>query len=317
MLIPTEVLQVERDLIIAKWPEYRFLTPLTATWLFFEAYKARYKQPGLVLAPGEWRTGEHVGEKIDWSQNNAHLTQLWIARQNADATGLPYGEYMRFAFGFAQARTRKEMPQPNQLAPSQKATVAWEAKFRQHWTLGAKYAAFGGLGALPEYWHQNDRKLPAQIRFRQELIEFDQAHEAKTPVLMENWSLKRHILTDADFAHLPSEIVQAARARAVGDPSRFDGVPFAASRLSPEELLQSCFGVAGSAAGAASVCADCVMRKACDITNERVRKTVLDLTGTEDPIRAKKRDRAAERQRRCRAAKAAAKAVVPKHAVPP
>lgn len=130
--IPRDVLAGEPHLLVRKWPEYAFMSPFQATFVFVQAYQAAFKasfrgnidmnQSETVLGINHAKLRSTPGE----------FTRVWKARQRADAMGMKYDRYLAFAFGFATDRKRKMLPRPNQLHPNAKTEAAWSAKMKQY-----------------------------------------------------------------------------------------------------------------------------------------------------------------------------------------
>ena len=150
-MIPTSFLEAEDELMVIKWPAYRFLSPKHATALFIAEYAKAYKT--------NWSENQDRDEaarmtptaKLDTTCNNAKFTQMWHARQAADLRGVPYDFYLKFCFDFASKRSgRRYPPQPNQLGPNSKTEIAWHAEFAKAWK-GHETVAFQRLDPMVQY----------------------------------------------------------------------------------------------------------------------------------------------------------------------
>src|SRR6056297_322882 len=174
-LIPRGYLAREAELMVLKWPEYRFMPPMQATRLFHTEYVKAYRNHHKRTVDLHESEKIKIGEKLDMRRPNAHLTQLWVARQRADELGMPYSHYLRFEFSFAERRKRKHPPQPNQLGPNPKNEAAWVAKIREYWTDDMCRIELNRMAPLAQFAVENDRGLPAQRRVREDIVELAQA----------------------------------------------------------------------------------------------------------------------------------------------
>ena len=172
-LILKKQLLKEIQLVTLKWPSYRFISPLESTRVFADAYKDAYVDCVRTNLDIEHAEKTKIGDKLSWKERNSDLTQMWIARQHADELGMPYPDYLEFAFKFAVGRQRKRLPQPNQLRPSgETQTIAWNAKLAEFWNEDRFVNAFKRIPALPQYTASNFRGLAAQTSFRDALISY-------------------------------------------------------------------------------------------------------------------------------------------------
>ena len=104
------------------------MSPVQATLVFISAYQAAFKT--------SFRSNiDKNHQSLCWASNPAKLvsapgefTRVWIARQRADGLGMNYPGIFGFAFRFANDRKRKMLPRPNQLHPTVRSAVAWDAK---------------------------------------------------------------------------------------------------------------------------------------------------------------------------------------------
>ncbi|CAO3459905.1 hypothetical protein [Azospirillum argentinense] len=141
---PHDLFAQEPALFRSKWFDYRFLTPVMATYLYAEVYRRTYqrlfarhvdrerakyargtkfeeifpdaggperKAKRLLPAPPKRATGE---------KNKPHqLTGYWVGRQVADAIGAPYDVYIELAMEKCLRWQREYLPRPTQLYSDQ------------------------------------------------------------------------------------------------------------------------------------------------------------------------------------------------------
>ena len=308
ILIPASYLAAERHLLLTKWPGYRFHSPWQATMLFLEAYKKAYK--AFVAANYDFNHAANmeVAGRLRLDRNNAHLTQLWAARQHADGLGIPYENYLAIVFEFVRRRQRKQPPQPNQLRPTPAQEEAWRELFAVDWNAAAWLLALGRMEALPHYCRDNDRGLPAQTLFRDKLVEMSLYHGNLDSFVGLQVIKYRRLTTDDLLERHPAEAVMRADAAAQRDiPHGFyDAEVY--PPVAGMDLVQSCFGLAPVDRSADSVCAFCPTRETCARMYEAASEAVKRRTGSVDPVAEKKRQDNCARQRKFKAKRKAAKA---------
>jgi hypothetical protein len=303
-LIPREHLAREATLMIQKWPAYRFMPPMQATRLFHAEYVKAYKEHHKRTVDLHESEKIKIGEKLDMRRPNAHLTQLWVARQRADALGMPYSHYLRFEFGFAERRKRKHPPQPNQFGPNPRNEEAWSAKISEYWTDDMRRIELNRMAPRAQFAVENDRGLPAQWRFREELVALAQALPDFFEALISRYVVELRYLREEDCAPLGTGIVARALERARAETGPCAPVPHEHDPCAPGSLLQSCFGVPGIPDDE-PVCRTCPHRALCGRTREYVLAETLKKTGSADPRDAARKRKIRERVARHRARKKA------------
>jgi hypothetical protein len=298
-LIPRHLLAREAELMVAKWPAYRFLSPLEATKLFHAEYVEAYKAYYTTNIDYEEGQKIRIGSKLRFLMQNAHLTQAWKARQLADELGMPYPDYLEFEFLFAADRQREHAPQPNQLGPNEKTKDAWFAKLEAFWTPDRYALALNRMDPLPQYARDHDHDLPAQRRFREELIENKAYCEGALDGFVGRYVQSLRYLSVEDCMSLGAEAVVSALDRVAQDAvSNFCPVSIR-QQPEPEAFLQSCFGVPGIM-NDEGVCRDCPLQIKCAATRRDVLHRVKSSTGFEDPIDERRKRKNRERSARFR-----------------
>lgn len=300
-LIPREHLAREATLMIQKWPAYRFMPPMQATRLFHAEYVKAYKEHHKRTVDLHESERIKIGEKLNTRRANAHLTQLWVARQRADELGLPYPEYLRFEFSFAERRKRKHPPQPNQFGPNPRNEEAWAAKISEYWSSDMCRIELNRMTPLAQFAIENDRGLPAQLQLREDLVDLAQELPEFLDALISRYVMELRYLRAQDCAPLGADIVARALERARAETGPHAPVPHEHEPLAPGSLLQSCFGVPGIPDDE-PVCQTCPHRALCRRTREHVLAETFKKTGSADPLDAarkkKNRDRKAKQRAR-------------------
>ena len=299
-IIPREHLAREAELMVLKWPAYRFMPPMQATRLFHAEYVAAYKEHHKRTVDLEESKKIKIGTKLDIRRPNAHLTQLWVARKRADELGMPYSHYLRFEFSFAERRKRKYPPQPNQLGPNRKNEAAWVAKIREYWTDDMCRIELNRMAPLAQFAVENDRGLPAQRQIREDLVDLAQALPGSLEAIIASYVIELRYLREEDCAPLGIEIVARALERARAETGPCAPAPHEHDPLAPGDLLQSCFGVPGIPKDE-PVCRTCPQRALCQRTRKHVLATTEKETGSVDPLDAARKRRNRERKAKQRA----------------
>lgn len=283
--IPREVLADEPYLLVRKWPEYGFMSPLQATIVFTRAYREAFRasfranidrnRSETVLGVNSAKLRSVPGE----------LTRVWKARQRADALGMRYEDYLGFAFRFATDRKRKMLPRPNQLHPTARTEVAWNAKMKQH----LEDCPLRFATPLPQHDLAHDQGLPAQKAFRLHRIQVHRATYRNHLVGMREDVVTNRLLEMRHFAtFVRSDVFEDFRKQVEEEVEQGLLVPAPIPQLQPADLQQSCFGLPGPDRGRDKVCAKCPQISSCVAATDLVLEGVLRATGSKDPIKERK-----------------------------
>jgi len=167
-VIPRQHLAREADLMMSKWPAYRFMSPEEATALFIDAYKVGVKNYTRQTNDIELAERIQPAKSLCTTHNNRYYTQAWMARQVADELGMPYPAYMEFCFDFAGRRRRRTTPQMNQLGPSAATATAWNESLPKFWTLDRWSIEMRRMEPDARYCIDYNLDLPAQRKFKEE-----------------------------------------------------------------------------------------------------------------------------------------------------
>ncbi|MGO4917765.1 hypothetical protein [Pseudogemmobacter sp. W21_MBD1_M6] len=296
--IPRKYLSLEGDLMVTKWPAYRFLNPRRATAIFADDYITAYKN--CVRAEIDKNRAETIQPliKSDFNSNNSGYTNIWMARQHADELGMPYPRYLEFCFHFYLRRQRKQLPQPNQLRPNRDRNPdmakAFYAELEKFWDDDRKKIEFANLTPMPQYCTDYYAELPAQKIFQDQLLQGFRLNPGNLNIFIGIRVLGlRQLTEDSCSALAPPDIFE--RTLDIAKSEMHSGSYTAESYVSPSqsELFQACFGVPGIEADKALVCEACPQRAPCQKLRELVARQLKAETGSADPLRLK----ALEKQR--------------------
>lgn len=287
-VIPRKHRSAEAVLLVKKWPAYRFIDPLEATILFKEKYVEAYKHAYKVNIDREKAERIKIATGFHTRRQNSYLTQMWTARQAADMLSMPYEAYLEFAFGFAVARNRRHLPQPNQLGPNEKTRAAWLGKLEEFWTADRRRVSLTRMEPMAQYALHHDQGLPAQLRFRQELVEAEKDGGHALDGFIERNVLALYYLSLEQCSHIGAEAVSLAAELA---RRSFRGVPHEHEFVGKGDLVQSCFGLPGAEDAICeeeqnfrAACDSCPVRTACTDLREKVVASVMAETGSAEPI---------------------------------
>jgi hypothetical protein len=289
-LLHPKDLAIESELMMTKWFEYRFLSPLAATQLFAIKYREclrRHVRKNLDVDLSTRVSG--VSEKLP-VERAGWFTQLWHARQRADRLMVPYDVLLEFAFDFAFARKRKWVPLPNQLFSTETNGEAWHGKFPDF--IEDYLPLYISALALPQYRLEHDRQLPAQRDFRAFMLdEFKGSTKSYFDRIGKLVHAERYLAQDDCLALLPTddhpEILD--RVRSEDAAGRWEHPP--RLELDDEDFFLSCFGVRESLNVEADPCRRCPLLRQCSATADCVDATTTLKSGSTSPVAEKDKER--------------------------
>ena len=250
--IPARHLIRERDLLVRKWCEYRFLSPEEATLLFADMYRKACRAYVRENLDNELAANV-FGLSLILHPGTMDYTQIWEARVRADELGARYEDYLEHCFGFAARRQRKWTPRPNQLHGCPDARSAWNGIFGQLWD-DRRPVALRRVDA-PQYQLVNDRQLPAQVVFRIELVESLRSSSEDISSTIRRLSVEKRQLKFSDYAPLVAKDYLAEVSQRLVAAALEASTSVA---LDESDLLQTCFAVPGAADSSNPICAQCV-----------------------------------------------------------
>lgn len=283
IFMPMADLACESSLMVTKWPEYRFITPLAATKLFVVEFRRAYAfclRTNVDLLRSE---NSKAGSNIHFLRPGTGETTAWRARQKADAFGLPYPVYLRFCFDFAMRRKRNRLPHINQLFPSNPgARDAWALEFEKFWTDDHQQLAYDTMKFMPQFADLNSRSLPARKTFAVEFLRDVSRRITNLDDFVSGYVVRRNYLSSFELADVVGKNpVAIALTRALNDVRTgvLQKMPFT---VSGADRMQACFGLPG-VSGVGDPCDECPTRASCSSLRELAEEKVLATSGYLDP----------------------------------
>lgn len=295
----------ERDLLLMKWFDYRFLSPLEATELFIEAYRRQYKI-AFAREVDRSRSGEVHGIRMDQFYGNAKLrTQAWRARQRADETGMTYDAYMQASFAFASrksivnddGKTRARMLlSVSQLHHPNSAAEAWDEFRTTFWSelLDNRVVEMPVAAAFREELYED---LPAQLDFRQKWPRIAAASSSGMVGWMQHFShVKRQIPFEEFRSVMSADRFQSERDKLDAEIRHYGAEPEEMPLVNSTTTWQSCFGLITGDRSHAPTCASCPVTEQCRTMQRFVNTCLTSICGTTDPVGDEKRSKGRARQ---------------------
>jgi hypothetical protein len=301
-LIPAKHLIQEIELTPIKWPAYRFMSPLKATETFSNAYNEAFRDYIRRNYDIDEAKNTRAGKKLDWSSNNKHLTQMWVARQHADLLGMPYDLYLEFVFDFASRRERKKPPSPNQLRPSSnEQKVAWNYEQEKFWCADRQNNSLIRSPNLPQYYFVNYIGLAAQDAFRDLILQHAKLALFSDENFVGRFHLEKSQLSGTDcISVLGQERFEQARSMAISRQANGWYVSVTYPDIVKIDKAQACFGFVKTHETEHAICVSCPMRSLCQKFADKVDAALELKTGSSDPLLAEKRKKGKQRTALCR-----------------
>jgi len=148
----------ELDLYTSKWFDYRFLDPVSATYVYAHAYKTIYRR--LYRSTIDHKAAEHIHplKHEDLFQCPKEvISAIWRGRQHADALGMPYEVFIEFAMeGRLRYWNQRHLPRPQHLYSAHVCEMVMEKWAK---TLGNRFF----YGRHPIFLTSNFEEMPVQI----------------------------------------------------------------------------------------------------------------------------------------------------------
>jgi hypothetical protein len=275
----------ESQLMMSRWFDYRFMSPVEATMNFGQHYIAglrRYVSRNVDVGLAETVSGTKSGvpaARASW------FTALWRARARTDAIFVPYDLLVDFSFDFASRRKRFWTMLPSQLHASKGNREAWRASFDEH-VEDVLPLRMKSVAEIPHYRTENYLGLPPQMHFR-ELMISEMLHEHRPLVdqIADRVFVKRHLplgqalalaLPNADHAEI------AQRAKTAADDRAWEAKPMV--QLDCADLLPSCFGIAETIDVKRAPCDLCPLVARCKVAAVEAINITVEATGSASPV---------------------------------
>ncbi|MEQ8354636.1 MAG: hypothetical protein RH942_03790 [Kiloniellaceae bacterium] len=291
LAIKSGYLRIEADLMDQKWFDYRFMTPAEATQVFIYAYeRIRDEMNKRHIGAGSIK----LFPRYIWQMPDKLRSGFWSARQQADALGMKYDQFVRYTMGYwfdsGQCGTKKlRMPLPNQLfrtAALRSAEERWDTHIRE---VRLEYST------LPQYRVEEYAGLPAQDAHKAWLItRLRMRSPSNRSYGLAEFVFSERLLSEEDVVVVfgPVELENARKvAKSSGSPA-----------LSDEDfsLFPGCYGMPGVKS---DICDSCIQQRYCGKDAKRVSEAVANLSAAFESADERKRRLARERKRKERARK--------------
>jgi hypothetical protein len=170
-------IDMEPALYKAKWFDYRFMNPVQATYLYahefirfyrlcasknFSSRNGDFRQPimGGDLFKLPERKQEETTESFErrTKRKKLQISGIWRGRQFADAMGMPYAEYLEFAFHWTMRFWKQaHPPRPTQMYTDLVLDRAGDAWYERS-------GAMLFFSKLPQYRNEAYEKLSAVLQ---------------------------------------------------------------------------------------------------------------------------------------------------------
>ncbi|CAO4157233.1 hypothetical protein DHODJN_25695 [Methylorubrum extorquens] len=277
----------------SKWFEYRFISAVQATELFYGTYIDLYKE----AFRRDFDAGTAVLKRAVpagglWS-SPGEFSAAWRARQIADGFCMPYDFFIRECIAAGIRRGVTWVPRPNQLY-----NLLSIPHLQERWEERRKAVPL--FSELPQYRVEAFCGLPAQLEHQRWVIDSLKARHAR-PFAIAQACFVDHLFTlDRARAEFDPYVVEQMLSEAAG----MKGEPVPALRAT--SFLPSCFGVPHACSPAIAPCSEYHVREECRTAETKIREKVAQRYGSDKPRDEEKLALNRERVARCRAKKALA-----------
>ncbi|MCV3243291.1 hypothetical protein [Mesorhizobium sp. ZC-5] len=291
----SESLTVESDLVSLKWFDYRFMSPLDATKHFLAVYQDVFRRKFRQEVDAAGASSVSGAHRLHFDRDRRERTQMWVARQRADVTGMRYQEYIEAAFDFALQRKRERFPRPNQLHFPGDANQYWQTFRVNFWNDRLD----SGLARVehPAFRIENYCGLPAQDDYRAFVLNQVKKGASQLRHAMLIYGVTRRQVPLKAFASLvPDDTFQQEIEALKSDLGRLRVEREALAPVTPDRLWLSCFGLPHAPNRSKPACATCPRFARCDRVAEKLKSKM----GCESPVDDRRRAQARDRKRRQR-----------------
>lgn len=293
--------QDESQLMMKRWFDYRFMSPLDATLLFGRCYIAGLRRHVSKHIDVELASGV-TGIKNGLPESRAAwFTALWRARARTDAIFVPYDLLIDFSFDFSSRRKRYWTMLPHQLHASKKNGEAWWAVFHER-VEDLLPSRMSRVAEIPHYRIENDLELPPQKHFRSLMLsEMRHEHRMLADQIADRVFIKRHLTLDQALSLAPAsadvaEIEQ--QARSASERRAWEAEPVA--KLDQADLLPSCFAIAETIEYTRAPCDTCALLTHCKTAAAEAIDMTIRATGSASPVLKADRERKRLNTQKCR-----------------
>jgi hypothetical protein len=216
-------IDIERALMTGKWFDYRFMSPVAATYLFAHEFKKAYKlayRKNIDTTRGEYVRPlpddlfDIKGLTTDKLKSRKRMISgIWRARQVADAMGVPYDIYLASAFHWTlRYWNQNYLPRPQHLYTdlvTDRTAIDWveHQKVRFHYSKNPGYT--------------NAKYVDLKVQNDHHEYLFEQiANRGNRPELLAAFIDEDLIPLEKINSRLGSEIGQRAAALATNQPAQ-------------------------------------------------------------------------------------------------
>jgi len=310
LLIKGPDLAAERDLANKKWFGYRFMSPLALTMHFAELYIEGVRAHVHMHCDAELAENVRGLATNIFSEPSGSLTQLWRARQRADALGVPYDLLIEFGFNFASRRKWRRTPRPVQLFGTKKSDFAWEVEFEKF--RKERYPlALVELQGLPQYQSENYDGLPAQDDLRAALVELISRTSGSWSTTIGRHCIgTRHLPLEETLKLVPEEMRDGVMSDINRDLELGLLEPAQSETLPMIAYAPACCGIPATRDVNLEPCQSCRFAQQCGALADKVASVLQQRAGSTSPVEnaaiAKRRESDRRRQQRHRKRRAEA-----------
>lgn len=275
----------ESQLMMMRWFDYRFMSPLDATLLFGRYYTAGLRRHVRRHVDAERAervsgiTGELPATRAAW------FTALWRARARTDAIFVPYDLLIDFAFDFSSRRKRFWNMLPHQLHASPKNAEAWWAVFDEK-VEDLLPPRMKRVAEMPHYRIENDLDLPPQRHFRSLMLsEMQHENRMLADQITDRVLIKRHLRLEQALSLAPVDMDRVEiekRARSAAEDRAWEAEPV--TKLDRADLLPSCFAIAETIDESRAPCDTCALAVCCKVAASDAINLTIRSAGSASPV---------------------------------
>ena len=289
------------QLMMQRWFDYRFTSPLELTLLFGRHYIAGLRHHV------RRHNDVELAERVSGIRNGlpparaAWFTALWRARARTDAIFVPYDLLIGFAFDFSSRRKRFWNMRPHQLHASKKNGEAWWGAFDER-VEDLLPLQMKRVAEMPHYRIENDLKLPPQRHFRSLMLsEMRHENRALADQIADRVLIKRHLSLGQALSLAPADVDHAdlvQRATSIAEVRAVEAEQVV--KLDRGDLLPSCFAIAETIDETRAPCDSCALAELCKKTAAEAVDITIRSAGSASPVLEADRKRSRLNAAACR-----------------
>ncbi|WP_412064312.1 hypothetical protein [Rhizobium sp. SYY.PMSO] len=291
----------ESQLMMQRWFDYRFTSPLELTLLFGRHYIAGLRRHV------RRHNDVELAERVSGVRNGlpaaraAWFTALWRARTRTDAIFVPYDLLVDFAFDFSSRRKRFWNMRPHLLHASKKNSEAWWAVFNEK-VEDLLPLQMKRVAEMPHYRIENNLDLPPQRDFRGLMLsEMRHENRALAEQIADRVLIKRHLTLDQALSLAPADVDHAdlvQRATSMAEDRALEAEQV--TKLDRADLLPSCFAIAETIDETRAPCDTCTLAELCKKAAADAIGMTIRTSGSASPVLEADRKRSRLNTAACR-----------------